>query len=120
MMPNAVPLGITDTSESTLLDSGAAVHANGTSKYSVKGTRSRNTVAVSTARGVYVPPWKCKQVIPIRSDDGKLFGLPLNDSIILDDCEHTIVSPGKLGKDMKASFMMAPPGGYSYLTLAHE
>jgi hypothetical protein len=100
-----------------MLDSGAAVHAAGNRQFEVAGTRVKNTTAVSTARGTYVPPYKCKQLLPMRSTEGQTYGLPLPDSIILDDCDHILVSPGKLGRDMRASFWMAPPGELSYLSL---
>ena len=52
---NASMMIASDTNAPAMLDSGAAVHACGHSRYEVKGTRSINATAVSTARGVYTP-----------------------------------------------------------------
>ena len=96
-----------------LFDSGSGVHAVNSTQYAVPGTITRNTTAIATANGVVVPPTKCVARIPFRDNNGSVQHLVLNDTLILTDREHNLISVGSLALDMGVATYIAPGNGSS-------
>ena len=55
-----------------MIDSGAGVDASRGDRFEVHGSRRPNTLAVSTANGVVVPPFKNDLLVPTRDRQGRL------------------------------------------------
>ena len=100
------------TSSLTLLDSGSGVHAINSTKYVQPGSVVVNTMGISTANGIVVPPTKCTARIPMRTKSGKRILLWLTDCLILTNSEYTLVSVGRLANEMQLSTTYGPQGSY--------
>ena len=61
------------------------------------------------------PPYKCTQLVTARRRDGKKTLLPLRDSVILDSCQHTLASGGKLAAEEGFGLLLEPYDGETYL-----
>ena len=96
----------------TLFDSGSAVHALNSSKYAIPGTFTQNTMGISTANGIVVPPLKCKARLPVRAKSGKRLWIHLTDCLILGDSEYNLVSVGRLAQEMQVTTTCGPLGSH--------
>ena len=94
----------------TLLDSGSGVHAINSSRFCVPGTEERNTMGISTANGIVVPPTKCTARIPMRTKSGKRTWLVLTGCLILGNSEYTLVSVGRLANEQQVTTTYGPLG----------
>ena len=98
-----------------LYDSGAGVHGRNGDLEVVPGSIEKNTLAVSTANGVTVPPTKCTQILPLKDVQGRISHVHLRDSVDLENCAYTLVSSGKLAAEEGVGFWLAPHDGLSFL-----
>ena len=96
------------TSGVKLLDSGSGVHAVNGTQYVVPDTVVTNTMGISTANGIVVPPTKCTARIPMRTRSGKRVWLTLTDCLILTDSEYTLISVGRLANELQISTTFGP------------
>ena len=82
----------------TLGDSGAFVDvlcARDVKRLAKKGTMRPNTLTVATANGPCTPMYMCDALHPIRTRGGGKRSLELNGAIIMDTCDHNLVSLGR-------------------------
>ena len=80
-------------------DSGAAVHVLKSTKGCVPGSVRENTLAVHTANGTVVPPFRCDKVRRLRCDDGSFKSVILRDCLVMEQCAHNLISLGRLARD---------------------
>jgi hypothetical protein len=97
-----------------IYDTGAAVHAGNGTLEIVQGTIMTNTMAVSTANGLTVPPTSCTQRMRTRDRMGRATTHLLTKSLMLEDCNHTLVSGGRMASQGTALYL-APEDEMSYL-----
>jgi hypothetical protein len=97
-----------------IYDTGAAVHAGNGTLEVVPGSVRPNHMAVSTANGLTVPPTSCTQRMRTRDRMGRATTHLLTNSLMLDDCSHTLVSGGRMASQGTALYL-APEDEMSYL-----
>ena len=97
-----------------IYDTGAAVHAGNGALEVVQGSIRKNTMAVSTANGLTVPANSCTQRLRTRDRMGRATTHLLTESLMLDNCSHTLVSGGRLAAAGTALFL-APEDEMSFL-----
>lgn len=93
-----------------LVDSGSGVHAIHDAALAHPGSIERNTMGISTANGIVVPPTKCTARIPMRTQSGKRVWLWLTDCLILSNSEYTLISVGRLASEQQVSTLYGPTG----------
>ena len=111
----AYDLGQSDPTKLTLWDTGAGINASVGRHPVVPGSVVANTTYVSTAGGLCLPPTRCTQLVEARTRAGKVHRIPLHDSVVLDQCQHTLCAGGRLALEDGYGLMIAPRDGESFL-----
>ena len=97
----------------TLGDSGAFTHVvtvPDVKRYAPKARWRPNTEAVSTANGVITPGWCCDVALPVRQRGGEIRILHLSSALIMEKCQHNLVSLGRLATENRISTLISPDG----------
>ena len=105
-----------DTNEPLcMLDTGAGVDASNGVHGECPNSRRTNTLAVSTANGLVVPPFKNDYVIMTRNRRGSKANIVRRNAVVLENCPHTLVSGGKMALEDGVGTWLAPYDQVSYL-----
>ena len=97
----------------TLGDSGAFTHVitvADVKRYAAKAKWRPNNQAVSTANGVVTPGWCCDVALPVRQRGGNIRILHLSSALIMETCQHNLVSLGRLATENKVSTLISHEG----------
>jgi len=101
----------------TIGDSGAAIDVEVDASRAVPGSVRPNTLAVHTANGTTVPPFKCDVRETWTAADGSTRSVLRTDCLIMESCAHNLVSLGKLARNEHVSTTIGAADASSFLTL---
>ena len=83
----------------TMLDTGAGVDASDGKHNELANSRRSNALAVSTANGLIVPPFKNDFLVATRNQSGKKTNIIRRGGVVFDSCPHTLISGGKMAAE---------------------
>lgn len=89
-----------------IIDSGAGVDSGDGVQYAVPGTRRSNSLAVSTANGVVVPPEQCTTRIPCKHRRGRVGYIERPSSLIMSSCAPNLISVDRLAAESGYGFWL--------------